>query len=459
MRKNKMTDMTVGNPTKLILLFALPLIAGNFLQQLYNMVDSIVVGRFVGTTALAAVGTAFPVVFLLASLFMGLGMGAMVMVSQFYGAGDRERLQATIDTIYTALVVGAIPLSIIGMLLSGPLVAALGVPADVLPEFRIYLLFMLGGLIGNLGYNVNSGILQGLGDSTTPLLFLAIACGLNIVLDLVFVICFHWGVAGVAAATIIAQTFSWLFGVFYINKKYEGLHIRPFGMHFDKKLFGQIMKLGLPIGVQQALFSVGIMAMLRLVNASGSDFIAGYNAANKLDAIAFMPIQSFASAATTYVGQNIGANKPERVRKGALSAVAMSVVFSVVAGVILLITGPFCMQLFSTSSAVIASGMAYLNRILPFYALLAVMFILNGIMRGAGETTIPLLSSILSLWLARVPAAYLLAHFFGPENMHFCYVIGWILGLAICVPYYMSGKWKQKSIVQNPVSSFSFMKG
>ena len=151
MRKNKMTDMTVGNPTKLILLFALPLIAGNFLQQLYNMVDSIVVGRFVGTTALAAVGTAFPVVFLLASLFMGLGMGAMVMVSQFYGAGDRERLQATIDTIYTALVVGAIPLSIIGMLLSGPLVAALGVPADVLPEFRIYLLFMLGGLIGNLG--------------------------------------------------------------------------------------------------------------------------------------------------------------------------------------------------------------------------------------------------------------------------------------------------------------------
>ncbi len=452
MRKNKMTDMTVGNPTKLILLFALPLIAGNFLQQLYNMVDSIVVGRFVGTTALAAVGTAFPVVFLLASLFMGLGMGAMVMVSQFYGAGDRERLQATIDTIYTALVVGAIPLSIIGMLLSGPLVAALGVPADVLPEFRIYLLFMLGGLIGNLGYNVNSGILQGLGDSTTPLLFLAIACGLNIVLDLVFVICFHWGVAGVAAATIIAQTFSWLFGVFYINKKYEGLHIRPFGMHFDKKLFGQIMKLGLPIGVQQALFSVGIMAMLRLVNASGSDFIAGYNAANKLDAIAFMPIQSFASAATTYVGQNIGANKPERVRKGALSAVAMSVVFSVVAGVILLITGPFCMQLFSTSSAVIASGMAYLNRILPFYALLAVMFILNGIMRGAGETTIPLLSSILSLWLARVPAAYLLAHFFGPENMHFCYVIGWILGLAICVPYYMSGKWKQKSIVQNPVS-------
>ena len=452
MPKNKMTDMTVGNPTKLILLFALPLIAGNFLQQLYNMVDSIVVGRFVGTTALAAVGTAFPVVFLLASLFMGLGLGAMVMVSQFYGAGDKERLQATIDTIYTALIIGCIPLSVIGILLSSPIIAALGVPADVLPEFRIYLLFMLGGLIGNLGYNVNSGILQGLGDSTTPLLFLAIACGLNIVLDLIFVIFFHWGVAGVAAATIIAQTFSWIFGIFYINKKYEGLHIRPFGMHFDKKLFAQIMKLGLPIGVQQALFSVGVMAMLRLVNASGSDFIAGYNAANKLDAIAFMPIQSFATAATTYVGQNIGADKPERVRKGALSAVAMSVIFSVAVGVVLLVTGPFCMRLFSTSPAVIASGMAYLNRILPFYSMLAVMFILNGIMRGAGETTVPLLSSILSLWLARVPAAYLLAHFFGPENMHFCYMIGWILGLAICVPYYLSGKWKRKSIVQKSLS-------
>lgn len=443
----KTTDMTTGHPTKLILLFAMPLLVGNFLQQLYNMVDSLVVGRFVGTTALAAVGTAFPVVFLLASLFMGLGLGAMVMVSQFYGAGDTEKLRATVDTIYTALIVGTIPLSLLGMALSGPIITVLGVPADVLPEFRVYLLWMLGGLIGNLGYNVNSGILQGLGDSKTPLLFLAIACALNIVLDLLFVVSFGWGVMGVAAATIIAQTFSWIFGIVYINKKFPGLHIHPFCFRFDKALFAKIIKLGLPIGVQQALFSIGVMAMLRLVNASGSDFVAGYNVANKIDAIAFMPIQSFSTAATTFVGQNIGANKLDRVKKGAHSALLLSILVSVSIAICLLFTGRFWMSLFSTSPAVIDSGMAYLVRILPFYWMLAIMFILNGIMRGAGETTIPLLSSILSLWLARVPAAYLLAHFFGANNMHYCFAIGWVLGLAICVPYYLGGRWKNKSVI------------
>ena len=443
----KTTDMTTGHPTKLILLFAMPLLVGNFLQQLYNMVDSLVVGRFVGTTALAAVGTAFPVVFLLASLFMGLGLGAMVMVSQFYGAGDTEKLRATVDTIYTALIVGTIPLSLLGMALSGPIITVLGVPADVLPEFRVYLLWMLGGLIGNLGYNVNSGILQGLGDSKTPLLFLAIACALNIVLDLLFVVSFGWGVMGVAAATIIAQTFSWIFGIVYINKKFPGLHIHPFCFRFDKALFAKIIKLGLPIGVQQALFSIGVMAMLRLVNASGSDFVAGYNVANKIDAIAFMPIQSFSTAATTFVGQNIGANKLDRVKKGAHSALLWGILVSVSIGICLLFTGRFWMSLFSTSPAVIDSGMAYLVRILPFYWMLAIMFILNGIMRGAGETTIPLLSSILSLWLARVPAAFLLADFFGANNMHYCFAIGWVLGLAICVPYYLGGRWKNKSVI------------
>lgn len=259
--KSNMTDMTQGSPARLILFFALPLLVGNMFQQLYNMVDSIVVGRFVGSTALAAVGTAFPVVFLLSSMFMGLGIGAMVMVSQFYGAGDAERLKATIDTIYTALIVGIVPLSIVGILVSRPIIALLAVPADTADQCWIYMVIVLGGLIGSLGYNANSGILQGLGDSKTPLLFLVIACIINIVLDLLFVVVFHWGVAGVAIATIIAQAFSWIFGIFYINKKYPQIHIHPFCFKFDKALFGQIVKLGVPAGVQQALFSFGVMAM------------------------------------------------------------------------------------------------------------------------------------------------------------------------------------------------------
>ncbi len=203
----------------------------------------------------------------------------------------------------------------------------------------------------------------------------------------------------------------------------------------------------LPAGVQQALFSFGVMAMQRLINSYGSAFMAGFNGANKLDTFAFMPIQSFATAATTFVGQNIGANRPERVHKGTVATLWMSCGFSVLVAALLLPTGRFCMRLFSTEPAVIESGFAYLARILPFYWMLAIMFVLSSIMRGAGEMMVPMISSLAALWLARVPAAYLLAHFFGPMNIHFCYAIGWALGLAICVPYYFSGRWKEKSIV------------
>ncbi len=444
--KTNQIDMTQGSPAKLILRFSMPLLLGNVFQQLYNMVDSVVVGRFVGKTALAAVGTAFPVVFLMSSLFMGLGIGAMVMVSQFFGAGDEKRLRATVDTIYTALMVGIVPLTLAGVLLARPIMDLLAVPADTYDQCWQYMVIVMGGLIGSLGYNANSGILQGFGDSKTPLLFLSIACGINIVLDLLFVVVFHWGTAGVAIATIIAQCFSWVFGVFYINKKYPQIAIKPFSFRFDKELFGKIIRLGIPAGIQQALFSVGVMTMQRLVNSAGSTFMAGFNGANKLDTFAFMPIQSFTNAVTTFVGQNIGAGKPDRVHKGTMATMWISCLFSVVAAVFLLLCGPFLMRMFSTDAGVIEAGMAYLNRVMPFYWVLAISFVLNSVMRGAGEMTVPMVSSIVGLWLARVPAAYLLTHFFGANNMHFCYVIGWVAGLCISIPIYLSGRWKRKSV-------------
>lgn len=453
LQKARSTDMTKGSPARLILLFALPLLAGNLFQQLYNMVDSIVVGRFVGSTALAAVGTAFPVVFLMLSLFMGLGMGATVMVSQFYGANDAVRLKATIDTVYTSIMVGAVPLSVLGIAVSRPVMALLSVPADTARQCWLYMVIIMGGMIGSLGYNANAGILQGLGDSKTSLLFLVIACLLNILLDLLFVIVFGWGVAGVAIATVLAQLFSWVFGTFYINKKYPALSIRPFCFRFDRALFGQVLRLGLPAGVQQALFSFGVIAMQRLINSYGSDFMAGFNGANKVDAFVFMPIQSFTTAATTFVGQNIGAGRRDRVQAGSRATLLMSVGFSLLAAAVLLPLGRLCMHLFSPEPAVIESGYAYLVRILPFYWMIALMFAANGIMRGAGEMMIPTIATLAGLWLARLPAAYLLARFFGPENIHFCYAIGWVLGLAICVPYYFTGRWRQKGLVGGPPPS------
>ncbi|MDL2327047.1 MATE family efflux transporter [Ruminococcaceae bacterium OttesenSCG-928-A11] len=440
-------DMTKGNAFGLLLRFSLPLIAGNALQQLYNMVDSVVVGQFVSHTALAAVGIAFPVIFLLASLFMGLGMGAMVMVSQFYGAGDKTNLRNTIDTVYTALLVGGIPLSVIGALLARPVLTLLNVPADTEAEAWLYLVIVLGGLLGSLGYNLNAGILQGIGDSRTPLLFLTIACLLNIVLDLLLVLVIPLGVAGVAIATIVAQFFSWIFGIFWINKKYPELTIRPFSFNFNKKLFVQIIRLGLPAGVQNALFSVGALMMTRLVNSFGSAFAAGWNAANKIDTFAFLPIQSITNAMMTYSGQNIGAGKLARVKHGTRASLLMCTVVALL-GLLVMPIGPYLMRMFTDDPTVVDAGMAFIYRIMPFYWMLGINFSLNNTMRGAGEAMVPMISSLVGLWLARVPAAYLLAEHFGAANLNFCYAIGWVVGLCITIPYYLSGRWKNKSVTR-----------
>lgn len=440
-------DMTSGSPFKLILTFSLPLIAGSALQQLYNMVDSMVVGKFVGNTALTAVGAAFPVIFMLSGFFMGLGSGAMIIISQYYGAGQHENLRKTVDTMYTGLIVGGIPFSIIGVLLTNPFLTMLNIPPDAREETFLYMVIVMGGLLGSLGYNCNAGILQGLGDSRTPLLFLAIACVLNIILDILLVVVVPLGVAGVAIATVVAQTFSWIFGILYINKKFPEIKIRPFNFKFDKRIFSQILRLGLPLGVQQSLFSLAAILMTRLVNSYGSAYAAGFNAANKLDTFAFLPIQGISTAATTYTGQNIGAGKTERVRGGIKASLGLCFLFCII-GLLVIPAGPFLMRLFTDDPLVVDAGMAFIYRIMPFYFLLAINFTINSVMRGAGESVIPLIGAMVNMWLARVPTAYLLAHFFGRDSMHFSYAIGWVFGLAISLPYFLTGKWKNKSITR-----------
>ena len=325
-REHGAIDMTQGSPTRLIVAFSLPLLLGNVLQQLYNMVDSIVVGQFVGASALTAVGTGFPIIFLLASLFIGFAMGATVMIAQYIGAGDKQSVARTVDTIYSALLAAIVPLSLLGVVLTTPLLTLIRVPVEAFDQARVYCIVVFLGGIGSLGYNVNAGILQGLGDSKTPLLFLAVASVINIVLDLLFVLVFRWAVFGVALATIIGQACSWIFGIFYINRKYNFLHIRLFQIRVDRKLLGQIIRLGVPSAIQQCQFSVAILIMQALINGFGNDFAAGFAAANKIDSFAFMPIQSFSTATTTYVGQNMGAGRLDRVQRGARRAMLLSTV-------------------------------------------------------------------------------------------------------------------------------------
>lgn len=448
-RNGSLSNMTVGQPWRLILRFALPLLLGNVLQQLYNIVDSIVVGNFVGKTALAAVGTAFPVIFLVNSLFMGIGMGATIIVSQYYGADDQASVKKTIDTIYISLFAVAIPLTILGLIVARPLLQLMNTPADTLDQATTYMQIIFIGTFASFGYNINSGILQGLGDSKSPLIFLSIATGINIILDFVFVLGFHWDVAGVAWATILAQLFSFLFGIWYINHKQHYIRISPRHMLFDLQILRDSVRLGLPAGLQNMSFSLGTMVLQSLINSYQSDFMAGFNGANKIDSFAFMPLFTFATAAMTYVGQNIGAGRMDRVKKGVRSTMIMSAIVCLVICVLILLFGGTLMRLFSQEPAVIEAGEAYLIRVAPFYILLAVLFTLNAALRGAGDSVVPLLATLASLWLARVPLAYFLADRFGRDEMFFSFPLGWLVGLAIVVPYYLSGRWRNKSVVRN----------
>ena len=435
-------NMTVGSPAGHIFYFALPLLAGSFLQQFYNMVDSWVVGNFVGDGALAAVGVGAPVIFLFSSLFMGVSNGGTVVIAQFFGAGKPERVRDAIDTVYTAYVCGAVPLSVIAVLLVRPLLFALRVEDAAYAEAYTYLLVVCAGLVGTIGYNLNSGILRGLGNSRTTLLFLAVSTVLNIALDLLFVLVFRWGVFGAALATIIAQASSWLFGLVYINRAYPDYAIRPFCFRFDRELFREIMRIGLPSGLHMSLVALGSMVVMSKINSYGHDFTAAYNVGSKLDSMAFLPIQSLASAVVAYVGQNMGAKQMDRVRKGVRITVFSSLAWAAVM-LVLIPLGPTLIGFFSDTPAVIEAGARYLECIMPFYLLFSVMFCLNNAMQGAGDSMFSMINAILSLILVRVPMVYYLANRFGPDYMYYGIGIGWVVGCTLSIVYYFSGRWKR----------------
>ena len=327
---HKLRNMTEGSISGHLLAFAFPMFLGSLLQQLYNMVDSWVVGRFVSEAALAAVGIGYPVVFMFTSLFIGMSNGTTVTIAQYYGAGKLDRVRDVVDTTYTFFTLAVVPITILALVIARPVLVLMRVEDATMGDAYLYLMIVSGGLIGAIGYNMNSGILQGVGNSRASLLFLGISAVMNIVLDLLFVLQFHWGVAGVAIATIIAQFCSWLFGVFYINRNYTAFAIRPFCLRFDKKLFKKIMGIGLPAGIQFATVSIGMMAVMSQVNAFGTSYAAGYNVGNKLDSMAFLPIQAIASAITAFVGQNVGAKKEDRVHRGVILGIVYAVGWCVI---------------------------------------------------------------------------------------------------------------------------------
>ncbi|MDY3051751.1 MAG: MATE family efflux transporter [Ndongobacter sp.] len=436
------TDMTRGKPIRLILRFSLPLLFGNLFQQLYNTVDSVIVGNFVGKHALAAVGVGFPFMFALVSFFLGIGMATTILISQSYGAHDTDRVRLIAGTIYRVLSLSILPLMLLGFFLARPVLTLMNVPNDGTLDMAVsYLQIIFLGIFGMIGYNLNAGLLQGVGDSVTSVRFLILAAVTNIVLDLIFVIPLGMGVAGAALATSISEILSWILGLIYINRHYTFFRIRLLHLPFDRVIFREALRLGIPSAIQNTVFSFGIIAMNSLINTFGTDFIAGFNGANKIDTFIFMPIQSFANAVTTYTGQNVGAANLERIHEGRRAGMIVSIAGTIVTGLLLYPLSGYAIALFNSDPGVVEVGVWYLHSVLPAYPLLAILFVQNSILRGVGKAMAAMITSLIALWFARVPAAYWIAATFGKQYIFLSYAIGWAIGCIVSYYFYHRGSW------------------
>ncbi len=443
-----MKDLSVGKESKLILQFATPMLLGNVFQQLYNIVDSIVIGRFIGKEALAAVGASFPILFAVISLVIGFATGATIIVAQYFGAKKMEKVKRTIDTFYIVMFFASLFFSALGIWFSDDIFRLIQLPEDVLPYASLYLKIYLSGLVFFFGFNGTSAILRGLGDSKTPLYFLILSTFANIFFDILFVVVFKWGIAGVAIGTILSQGGAFITAIIYLNKYHKVVKFSLKGMVFDKEIFKKSVRIGLPSGLQQSFVALGLMALIWIVNLFGTDVIAAYSISMRIDSLASMAAMNFASALATFVGQNLGANKPERVKSGLIATLKMTTIISVSISVIAILFSKTLMGIFTTDEKVIEIGAQYLIRVSAFYGMFSTLFVFGSVMRGAGDTLIPMFITLLALWGVRIPAAYFLSRHFGVIGIWWATPMGWFVGMLFSVLYYKTGRWKQKAVVK-----------
>lgn len=443
-------SMTEGKVWKLILLFTLPIMAGNFLQQLYNTVDSIIVGNFAanGESALAAVGTCTPVTFLFIAIAMGMSSGASILVAQYFGARQLEDMRRAVSTSLILLTGIGLVFSIVGGIISRwVLLHLLNVQDYLLADATAYFSIYCFGLVFQFIYNIVSSILRALGDSKATLYFLLVSSLTNIVLDLLFVAVFHWDVPGVAIATVIAQALSAVVSVVYMFKKYPALRFArgEFRFHGDMGLLA--LKLGIPTTLQQCVISFGHIAIQRLVNTF--DITAAYTAGMRTESFVLIPIFGFNVGLATFTGQNIGAQKPERVKQGLRDTMLMSGVSCAVLSVFTYLAAPLLLGLFNLSGENMAYGLEYLHFTAPAYLVFCLYITINGVLQGAGDVVFTAVNTLTSL-LIRCVAAYLLA-FLTPVGYAAAWVslpVGWLYSLVLSGVRYRMGGWRNKSVVK-----------
>ncbi len=432
----------------MIVRFALPLLVGNILQQLYNVTDSVIVGQLLGKEALAAVSASFFIYYFIISLVIGIGSGTSVVISQFFGAGEYGKVQRAFSSFFIFMLVAGVALSIAGIIFAEPVFRLTNTPEDVIPGAVAYFRIYIGGTFMFVTFSSIISILRGVGESFRPMIFIFITTVLNVALDLLFIAVFGWGIEGAARATVVAQGIGMCVALGYVNNTHPLLSVKKKDLVFDRRLFREGLRIGLPTSVQQCAIALGLIALLGIVNSFGTDTLTAYGAAGKIDAIITQAILTLSGALAAFTGQNIGARRLDRVREGLRFTFGVNILFSALTFAAVYFFGEDMMRAFTSDPSVIAIGREYLLIIGGFFVVHGGLNVFNGTLRGAGDTVFTMTVSLVCLWIIRIPLAYRLSAWFGRQGIWWAIGISIAIGLLVTYVYYKTGLWKRKCVVK-----------
>lgn len=441
------TDMTEGRPFKILWRFTIPMLVSVMFQQMYNIVDSIVAGKFVGVNALAAVGASYPITMIFMAVATGLNIGCSVVISLYFGAKEYEQMKSAVSTSLRTVLGISILLTALGLLSGRPLMILLKTPKDIFGDSELYLNIYICGLIFLFLYNICTGVFTALGDSRTPLYFLIASSVGNIILDLVFVICFHMGVSGVAWATFLAQGLSSVLACITLKKRLRSIECREY-RHFSTAMLKKIMKVAVPSILQQSFISVGNLFVQGLINSYGSAVVAGYSAGMKINTFAITSFTTLGNGVSSFTAQNIGARKMERAAKGFRCGMIMVLSVAIPVFLLFFLGGRPIVELFMSEGGDKATqtGVKFLRIVSPFYVVISLKLIADGVLRGAGAMK-AFMTATFSDLILRVILAFLLSGIWKETGIWLSWPIGWVIGTALSVGFYLSGTWKKQHLI------------
>ncbi len=440
-------DLTQGAVWKVILTFAFPLLVGNLIQQVYNLTDSVIVGSFLGKEALAAVSASFFIYYFIISFVIGIGSGITVIVSQYFGARQYGKVQRAFSSFCGFTLIAGIFLSVSGIVFTEDFFRLTRTPEEVIPQAVRYFRIYAGGTVLFITFHSMSSVLRSMGDSARPMIFVLITAVLNILFDLLFIIGFGWEIEGAALATLAAQGIGVCIILAYIHRRHPLLSIRRKDWVFDGKLFMQGLRIGIPTSIQQVSIAIGLVALLGIVNRFGTDTLTAYGAAGKVDSFITQALLTVSSALAAFCGQNIGAQRWDRVRSGVRFALTFNLLFCGTVFVAVYFFGKEMMRAFTHDADVIAIGYEYLLILGSFLAVHGALGIFNGAMRGAGDTLFAMVTGIVTFWLIRIPLAYGLSHAWGRVGIWWAIVLSISLGFVATYIYYHTGRWKKRRVI------------